>query len=447
MRYVSSTTLFSMAVPEFYARTFRHLLIGVALIMPWVVAEAESASDTRTRAIDSRVGALQVHPVGADMLPPVVALGSGRAIEVNFDIIGDDRLYLRYSLTHCDAEWQPDALVSTEYLDSFNDAEVEEWSFSGATTVPYVHYRIVIPNGDMAPRLSGNYLLRVYEDGKPDETLLQARFMLDENAIGIGAKVSGVTDIDYMQAHQQLDIDIDGGDMLSMEDINNRLIVKVRQNSREDDVRTLVRPQYVDGRGSNGGVCAHYTHMSPLIFSAGNEYRRFETVSTDHPNMGVAEVVYADPYYHFRLADDVPRHQYAYDRTQKGRYRVREVNSAAPATDADYAVVHFNLAMPQIPGADIYIDGDLANRRMDSSSRMHYDAESGTYRHAMLLKQGSYNYQYLVVPRGGYTGQTLPVEGDFATTSDEYRIDVYYRVPGARYDRLIGSRTVLFESN
>ncbi|WP_278745677.1 DUF5103 domain-containing protein [Muribaculum intestinale] len=401
------------------------------------------ADDTRTRAFDSRVGALKVHPSGADMLPPVVRLGSGRLIEVSFDMIGDDRQYLRYTLVHCNADWQPDVLVGSEYLDGFNDAEVEDWAFSGATTVPYVHYRIVIPDGNMNPLLSGNYLLKVYEDGKPDDILLQARFAIEEGAVGISAKVSGVTDIDYMQAHQQLEISVDGGDMLNMEDINNRLIVKVRQNGREDDIRTLQRPQYVDGRGSNGGVCAHYTHMRPLIFSAGNEYRRFETVSVDHPNMGVAEVVYADPYYHFRLTDDLPRREYTYDRTQQGRYRVREVNAAEPELDADYVVVHFTLAMPELADSEIYIDGDLANRRLDATSRMHYDNDAGVYRHAMLLKQGSYNYQYVVVPRGQSSGLTAPVEGNFAQTADEYRIDVYYRAPGSRYDRLLGSSTVM----
>lgn len=159
--------------------------------------------------------------------------------------------------------------------------------------------------------------------------------------------------------------------------------------------------------------------------------------------MGVAEVVYADPYYHFRLTDDSPRREYTYDRTQQGRYRVREVNAAEPELDADYVVVHFTLAMPELADSEIYIDGDLANRRLDATSRMHYDNDAGVYRHAMLLKQGSYNYQYVVVPRGQSSGLTAPVEGNFAQTADEYRIDVYYRAPGSRYDRLLGSSTVM----
>ena len=61
----------------------------------------------------------------------------------------------------------------------------------------------------------------------------------------------------------------------------------------------------------------------------------------------------------------------------------------------------------------------------------------------MLLKQGSYNYQYLAVPAGTMTGVTGIVEGDFYPTVNEYLIKVYYREPGGRYDRLLGT-TVLF---
>jgi hypothetical protein len=426
-------------------RAFSAVILAVSIIATTAgVAFAAEPVDTRTRAFDSRVGALLVHPVGDDMLPAIVTLGSGRSIEVSFDILDADRLYLRYTLTHCNAEWQPDELFPNEFLDGFNDMELEDYAFSGATTVPYVHYTLQLPNEKMNPLLSGNYLLKVYEDGKPDDTLLQARFSLDENLVGISTKVSAVTDIDYLKAHQQLEIDIDGRKALNMEDVNNRLIVKVRQNSREDDVRTLTRPVFADGRGSNGGLCGHYTHLRPLIFPAGNEYRRFETVSTDQLNMNIAEVIYADPYYNFRVEDGFPRREYAYNRTQYGRYRVRNVNVTDSDTDADYTIVHFTLAMAELNDADVYIDGELTNRRLDSSSRMHYDSDAGVYRHALLLKQGSYNYQYLVVPRNGSSvGLTAPVEGDFAQTVNEYRIDVYYRAPGARYDRLLGSQTVM----
>lgn len=129
--------------------------------------------------------------------------------------------------------------------------------------------------------------------------------------------------------------------------------------------------------------------------------------------------------------------QYAYDSTQSGRFMVRSQGAADSRVQADYAVVHFGLAMDEMPGAMVFIDGDLTSRRFDAEALMHYNPDTGLYERAMLLKQGSYNYQYLVVPPGARRGTTAPVEGDFYPTRNEYTVKVYHRAPGARYDRLI----------
>ena len=56
----------------------------------------------------------------------------------------------------------------------------------------------------------------------------------------------------------------------------------------------------------------------------------------------------------------------------------------------------------------------------------------------MMLKMGSYNYQYLWVPSDRETGYTAPAEGDKYQTVNEYMALVYRRSPGERYDRLAG---------
>ena len=110
-------------------------------------------------------------------------------------------------------------------------------------------------------------------------------------------------------------------------------------------------------------------------------------------------------------------------------------------------MTHFTLKTPPLTGYDIYVDGDMMSRRFDPSSRMNYDYSEGVYRLSALLKQGSYNYQYLAVPKGTVTGLTRPVEGDFYQTDNEYLVLVYYKIPGARYDRLIGAALITLESD
>ena len=176
---------------------------------------------------------LQTHLAHNDQLPPIMVLGTDDSIVVSFDELSDDRRYMRYELIHCDSRWRPDGLVAPEYLDGFNEGVVDDYAFSQATTTHYVNYRIVLPNKDMQLRLSGNYLLRVYDENDPDKTLLQTRFSVVEPMVKIRGSVSSRTDIDYNDAHQQLTLEIDAEGM-PVHNMYSDLRVVVVQNGRQD---------------------------------------------------------------------------------------------------------------------------------------------------------------------------------------------------------------------
>jgi len=355
--------------------------------------------------------------------------------------MADERHYLRYSIYLCNADWTPGELVDTEVFDGFNYADIEDYSFSRATSVHYVHYTITLPNNDFRFNLSGNYLLKVYPEEDPDRILLQVRFMVQEMAVSVGGAITSRTDVDYNDAHQQLTLDIDTRNV-NVRDLNTDLRVVVSQNGRIDNEVMLGHPSRMMGRR------IIYEHIPALIFPAGNEYRRFETVNNLYPGMGVDHIEYHAPWYHHILNLDKPRahREYRYDSTQHGRYFIREYNSENSDVEADYVLVLFSLDMLAFPDADVYLDGDFMLRRFDSNSRMEYNPSTGRYEKLLPLKQGAYNYQYLVVPRGdsgqpgGMAGPSLtaPVEGDHYPTVNEYMVRVYYREPGARHDRLLG---------
>lgn len=395
---------------------------------------ASQAADTMTGVFKDRVKSLQAAVNGDVSAPPVITLGTSDHITFTFDHLAEDREFLRYSLVHCNADWQPSQLVSSEYLDGFNEGRVDDYAFSQVTTVHYVNYSLTIPNAEMAPLLSGNYLLRVYPENDPDDVWLQCRFMVSEQNAAVMARVSSRTDVDYNREHQQLEVVVDT-EKSAVEDPFNDLTVMIQQNGRYDNEVALRQPLRMSGRH-----VSHYEHLPKLIFDAGNEYRRFETVSTTYPGMRVEDIEYRDPYYHMSLYPDEPRTEdmYLYDQTQHGRFYIREYNSDASDTEADYVVVHFSLETPEIPDAMVFIDGDMVCRRFDPESLMTYNRATGRYERVMLLKQGSYNYQYLVVPKGESRGYTGAIEGDKYQTVNEYLIKVYYRHPGDRYDRLIG---------
>ena len=91
----------------------------------------------------------------------------------------------------------------------------------------------------------------------------------------------------------------------------------------------------------------------------------------------------------------------------------------------------------------IFVDGDFVHRRFGPESEMRYNPVTKRYERAMLLKQGAYNYQYLMVPPGAMRGYTAQIEGDSYQTDNEYLIKIYHRRRGERYDRLIGYHQIM----
>lgn len=402
------------------------------------------AAETSQAVLDEKVRSLRVRSLTDNLTTgtPMVVLNTPDAIVIEFDLLEDDRRYLRYEVVHCNADWQPSALSYLEYLDGFNEGTIDDYSYSAAVTVPYVHYRLLLPNDDVRFRLSGNYMVRIYDESTPDVTLLRARFCVSEQSAPIGVFITSRTDVDYNAAHQQLEVTVDC-ERAPVADLFNDVRVTLEQNGRPDTERALGPPMRVSGRK------LFFEHRPEMIFEGGNEYRRFETVANTWTGMGVDAVEYHAPYYNHYLAVDMPRSAsaYLYDQTLNGGYVVREYNSHDSDTEADYVVVHFALEMPELFGTDIFIDSDAFNRVLGPESRMVYNRAAVRYEKAALLKQGAYSYQYVAVPQGTNAATAATVEGNRYQTSNQYTVSVYTRIPGERYDRLVGRTTVYANQN
>ncbi len=423
-----------------FNRYLKLLSLFTLLYLSLFSVESVFAFDTSTRIFDPRFQTIRLTREENQLLPPVISLNGSDRLILSFDEIGDDFSDdIQYSLTHCNSDWQPSRLLESEYLDGFNFADIEDYAFSSNTFIHYVNYRAVIPAPDMKFKMSGNYLLRVFRRGDPDRTLLQVRFSVTEQKAAISGQASGRTDRGINTNFQQLNFIVN----TSRETVANPLsdlIVTVTQNSRPETRRLIPRPLRTDG---NSLV---YQSIPELIFNAGNEYRRFETVRNNYPGIGVDSTRFSGSCYHAWITPAFSRAdaEYSFDSTQHGRFVIDEYNSTDPDLGADYIMVHFALDFPEIPGAEIFLEGDFTNRRFDERNKMKYNPLSGLYELTLPLKQGSYNYQYVVKSSHGntITFSPSPIEGDYADTSNEYTIEVYLRTPASRGDRLLGSATL-----
>lgn len=386
----------------------------------------------KTEALVDDIKTIQVNKNGNWGSFPLIELGSDQTVYINFDRLGEDSFnFLRYRIIYCNADWTKSSLSDVEFLNGFNNNPIDDYSNSVNTTVLYTNYLLTIPDNRVSLRLSGNYAVEIFEEGNPSEMLLTACFSVLDKKVNIEGNMSTITDIDANKEHQQISFSVDHDD-LRIRDLFSDLKVFVFQNNRLDNHKAFVKPTSVRG---NRLV---YEHNRDLIFEAGNEYRRFESVSHRFKGMNIQSIEYRRPHYFVNIHPDRVRanRTYSFDEDQNGRFFIRNAERNDSDIEADYSYVTFTLKSPDPFIEPIYINGYLTYDNFDERNLMKYDALNEEYSQTLLLKQGSYNYQYLA--KSGNIFTTSLIEGNYFETENEYTIYVYHRPLGSRNDLLVG---------
>lgn len=403
---------------------------------------ASAITAQRHEILDRQLHTLQVVVNDDPLPPPIMNLGGGNHLEIGFDEFSHEYHRYIYKVEHCNADWSPSTeIFESDYMNGFNGEPIEDYEKSFNTTVLYTHYSLRIPNENISLKLSGNYKLTVYNDeGDEPVPVLTACFSLVEPGVGIGATVSTNTDIDFNKSHQQVDFSVNYG-LVKVIDPHRELKTVVMQNRRWDNCVVNPKPNI---QAANK---IEFTHNRQLIFPAGNEYHKFEILDVHIPTLNVDRMEWFDPYYHATLYPNQTARNYLYDEDQNGAFIIRNSDDEDVATTCDYVFTHFTLKSPQLPGGEVYLNGEWTYNRFIPEYRMTYNRETQAYEATALLKQGYYNYNYLFVPDGETQGNSGRTDGNFYETENEYIILVYHRPNGGRYDKLVGYRRMNFKIN
>lgn len=383
------------------------------------------------------VESVKVSDVNDFMGVPVLRLGSPDVISVNFDIIGEKHDYLRYRFRHLNADDRPSSLMESEFLEGFNEWEVEDYAYSDNTYVHYVNYNIDISPTTHTFTYSGNYQLEIYTENDPDNVILKVPFYVSEDSVNIIGEVDSRTDKGFNTEFQQLELSVDSPNLQGVNPYQEIKVV-VTQNNTPETERFVSTPMRIDRDR------IIYSHIPELIFDAGNEYRRFETVRTDYAGLRVDSVRFINGMWHAWVREDMPRveNPYEFDSTQHGRFKIDEYNSTDPNLGSDYVMVHFILDLPEQRYSEVYIDGEFTNYLPEDKKEMKYDKTTDKYEVTIPLKQGSYNYRYLMKDKNSGRKTPSPIEGNKYETRNEYFVRVYLMTPGSRGDRLIGHKII-----
>ena len=122
-----------------------------------------------------------------------------------------------------------------------------------------------------------------------------------------------------------------------------------------------------------------------------------------------------------------------------GNFLIEKQEAWEPHTEAEYVNTNFYLLENrEISYGDIYLIGRMTNWEISNKYKMKFNKASRRYELSILLKQGYYNYLYVLRENNNNKVNTSFIEGSHYESNNEYYIYVYYREIGGSYDQLIG---------
>ncbi|WP_010519184.1 type IX secretion system plug protein [Croceivirga radicis] len=359
---------------------------------------------------------------------PIIQLGE--SINLTFDDLTASEQDYYYKIIHCDYDWTPSQLLKSQYLNGADNQRIINYENSYNTLQPYSNYTLTLPNDEVSFKVSGNYMLEIYNS--TGDIQFSRRFLIYENKAAVSATVKRSRDFNYLNTKQVIQFTINTSNVKVVnpkEQIKTNIIQNYQWNT---SINTL-KPQFTLG---NELV---YKYDQEASFYGGNEYLNFDTKDLRSPTFAISRIEYTDVYHHYLFANQLRKDQkYTYFPDINGDFQIRTLQGSDVSREAEYTLVHFKLPYTAELGLNsIYVTGKFNNYDLTEENKMAYDEETGYFELAYPFKQGFYNYKYVMVKEDGSVEPNF-ISGDFHFTENNYLILVYFRNFGDVYDSLIG---------
>ena len=359
---------------------------------------------------------------------PIIKLGE--RLTLDFDVLNNQEEDYYYTIDQLNFDWSKSQLIKSEYLRGFDNIKIQNYKTSFNTYQTYSHYKLKIPNQDVRITKSGNYILKIYDEY--GNIAFSRKFIVYESITTVPTQIKRLRNLKYIHTKQSVSFQVNP--------------VTIQLNNPKNTVKTLII-QNNNLSTSINNLKAQYTIGSKLIFNydeessfwGGNEYLFFENKEIRSSNLNIRTFNLYD-IYHSYLFTDYPRfnNSYTYNPDVNGGFLTTALNTDDIDVEADYVNIHFSLknGTPR-PGESTYIVGGFNNYSMGPEYRMNYNRSSDSHELMLKLKQGFYNYKYVIVNEYDEINQG-GVSGNYDETENDYKVLIYYSDYEYRYDRVIG---------
>lgn len=402
-----------------------------------------TAQDENIRYYDhvykDNIKSVKFHVDGGYLTYPIVDLGNDAPLLLSFDDMDADLKSYVYTFVHCDANWEPSNISEMDYLDGFSEGDISDYEYSFSTFIDYTHYWLLLPNDDLSWKISGNYLLKVYEDEDEKELVITKRFVVVEPVLHITAKLNRAVNVSKMQTHQEIDFSVHNEDVVDNPIMD--ISATVLQNGRWDNAISGLKPLFTRQAEMI------FDYQDKIVFPGGKEFRSVDLRDFKYKTAKINKILsFSDGEgYDVILHTERKRTNASYQTFTdvNGKYLIEASEKNNPDTEADYGYIFFSLYSPTpFYDKEVYVFGELSNWEFREEYKMHYIEEKQSYVAKIQLKEGFYDYYYVTRDGKKSFPSHKDTEGDSYETENDYIILVYYHPFGARYDRVIAWATM-----
>jgi hypothetical protein len=383
------------------------------------------------------IKSVQLRPLQENNFSAIVPLGT--ILELSFDDLDSDSKDYQYRIEHMTHDWQKSRLLSSQFINGFDENSIIDVTNSFNTFQNYTHYSVKIPNVNSVITKSGNYLVSVLNDD--DEVVFSRKFVLYENAATIGVTVSRSRNTKTINTQQTVEFTVNHPN-LRINNPSQEVNVVLLKNKNWNEKITNLQPTFFQQNQLK------YTYSNKTNFYGGNEYLNFDSKFIRNKSLNVVKIEMKDIFHHYLYPYTYnSNRKYTYNPDINGQYVIRTLSASESSTEADYAMMHFRLyADEPFLDKDIHIYGAFNDFKIDEESKLMYNFEDKSYQGQILLKQGFYNYTFATVDEDNII-DTNEVNGSFFQTENEYTVITYYKPFGGLYDRVIGIGTGYYNNN
>ena len=312
------------------------------------------------------IKSIQLRPLQENNYSSIVPLGT--LLELSFDDLDADSKNYNYRIEHMTHDWQKSRLLSSQYIDGFDENSILSVTNSFNTFQNYTHYAVKIPNINSVITKSGNYLISVINDY--DEVVFSRKLVLYENETTVAVNVSRSRNTKTINTQQTVEFTVNHPN-LRINNPSQEINVVILKNENWNEKIIDLQPTFFKQNQ------LQYTYTNQTNFWGGNEYLNFDSKFIRNKSLNVVKIEMRDIFHHYLYPFTFEENRsYRYNPDINGQFVIRTLEASNPNTEADYALMHFTLSADEpFAEKEVYVYGAFNNFNINEENKLFYNFE------------------------------------------------------------------------